>query len=235
MKKSHVDDAVKSNPSTFNAIFNTTTSSPTASSNASNNVSSNTNTSNNASSNNTVGVDMESQLHEEESKRRFAKLCDVFAGATLKRMDKIDAKQKRDRVIGLFQANPTTKDILSGDKLIRGEHQFEHLAAKVKTKSFRSKAIKEISQPVMILGRLIHEEHCEDDDCGHDCRLEGETTLIGGFNASAAAFKELFELGSFHSRIQDEEAMKKQNGKKTSSKKTQRRCKELFLPHNASK
>ena len=119
MKTSLVDDAVKSNLSTFDAICNTATSSPTASNNAPNNVSSNTITSNNASSNNTVGVDMESQLHEEESKRRFAKLCDVFAGATLNRMDKIDAKQKRDRVIGLFQANPNIEDILSGNKLIQ--------------------------------------------------------------------------------------------------------------------
>ena len=192
MKKSLLDVAVKSNPSTFDAIFNTTTSSTTASNNASNNASPNTTTSKNASSNNTVGVDIESQLHKEESKRRFAKLCDVFDGATLDRMDKIDAKQKRNRVIGLFQANPNIEDILSGNKLIQGKHQFECLAAEVKTKSFKSKAIKEISQPVMILGRLIHEEHCEDDDCGHDCRLEGATTLIGCCNASAATFKEFY-------------------------------------------
>ena len=81
----------------------------------------------------------------------------------------------------------------------------------------------------MNLVRLIREEDCEDDSCRHGCNLEEETTLIGGCNASAAAFKELFELSSFHSRIQDEEAMEKQSGKKTSSKKTQRRCKESFF------
>ena len=78
----------------------------------------------------------------------------------------------------------------------------------MKTKSFKSKATKEISQPVMNLGRLIHEEHCEDDNCGHDCSLERDTTLIGGCNASATAPKELFEINSVYPRIQDEEVMK---------------------------
>ena len=43
---------------------------------------------------------MERQLREEEGKWRSAKLSDALAGtATLNRIDKIDAKQKRDRLV----------------------------------------------------------------------------------------------------------------------------------------
>ena len=86
---------------------------------------------------------------------------------------------------------------------------------------------------MMKLGRLVHEEHCVDDDCRHDCMLEEQTTLQV-CNPSATAFKELFELCSFHAKNQDDEAMEKQSGK-TTSKKVQRRSRDLFLPHNASK
>ena len=77
----------------------------------------------------------------------------------------------------------------------------------MKTKSFKSKAIKEISQSVMNLGRLIHEEHCVDNNYMYGCSLEEGITLIGGCNASTTAFKELLELSSFNSRIQDDETM----------------------------
>ena len=51
---------------------------------------------------------------------------------------------------------------LSGALLIRGKDLYKRLAAMAKPKAFKTKQIKEMSEVVMKVGLLIHQDQCDD-------------------------------------------------------------------------
>jgi len=173
----------------------------------------------------------EDEEDEEDEKKRFNKLCQVFESQKLMKHNKIGAKEKRDIVRALTKNN-TLEDILSGNTLAQGEELYGRLKILVNASAFKSKPIKDISQLVMKFGKLIHQEHCQEDFCKH-CSYLGPSLLRECIPA-AANFKELYELSSTYAMHDDAEAMEQQNGQQP-NKQAKKRSKELFLPNNASK
>ena len=53
----------------------------------------------------------------------------------------------------------------SGALLNQGKDRYKRLVAMAKPKSFKTKPIKEMSEVVMKVGLLIHQEKCDDGNC----------------------------------------------------------------------
>ena len=107
--------------------------------------------------------------NKEIDRRRdvMAGVCQVFESQVLAVHHKISASEKRRIVIDLV-GHPLETFFSSGALLIRGKDLYKRLAAMAKQKAFKTIPIKKMSEVVIKVGLLIHQEQCDDEN-GLDC------------------------------------------------------------------
>ena len=108
-------------------------------------------------------------LEEEEDEMaqmksdRVDRLIGIFAGPSLSKKG-INAADKRTYTKDLF-GYVSIKFVLTGQRLTKGKATYEVMARMVNETGFSTKKILDFASPLLQIGKLIHEEHCQDDEC----------------------------------------------------------------------
>lgn len=174
---------------------------------------------------------------EQDDAARMKRVERIFTSQKLKRSEQIGATEKRTAIHNLVCDNDV-EAVLSGSRLERGQEIFRKLRKAAKQKSFKSVTITGLASSTMTLSKLVHEEHCKDEQCPHCCATDSTSDEEEGdrpaLNDAATAFKKLYELSSeYELERQDIDDVQESSG--TGDKTAQRRrnkLKALFTPTN---
>jgi ferredoxin len=145
-------------------------------------------------------------------------LCTIFTSQKLG----INAEAKRAKIKPLFQY--PIEQLLGPEQLDKGKLDYDRLSRLSKLSVWKSKPIKDIAQPVMRMGILLHKESCQGADCVHcgDCVDFVPTLEIE--HEAAKVFRKLYEDCNAlridtEGEIRDQQTKKKRNSQKVTFKK----------------
>ena len=123
----------------------------------------------------------------------------------------------------------------SGALLNQGKDRYKRLVAMAKPKSFKTKPIKEMSEVVMKVGLLIHQEKCDDGNC-LDC-LVWDPANYGYLKeevSAATELKKMFKICSMHNHHPTEERCKLSKKSGVVEKSKRKGVNQLFMPANVN-
>jgi len=172
----------------------------------------------------------EMAAQKKEESEREARLCTILSGPALSKKG-ISAADKRTYAKALF-GYVSIKFVLTGQRLTKGKATYDLMARMVKETGFSSKTIAAFASPLLQIGRLIHAEGCQNEDC-NICNgdYDSDAGMVELDEVEAAGrVARLFELS--YGILLDKESSESDCARAAGPPKKKKVSKDLFKPDN---